>query len=118
MQRFLVAFFMLILISPVGRVLAGSDIPTSSSGATQKKPAQGNGADKARKAPDRAVPYGSVSGLSVGGSTKSAPGVSVSPGEALDQYGRSVSYESPEVARSQISAMTRVGTLHYVSYSP
>ena len=92
MQGFLIVSFMLILISPVGQVLAGSDIPASSSSATQKKSAQGNSADKARKGLDRAVPYGSVSGLSVGGSTKSAPSVSVSPGETLDQYGRSVSY--------------------------
>jgi hypothetical protein len=88
MQQFLIVSFMLILVSPVGQVLAGSDIPAPSSGATQKKLGPGNGTDKAREG---AQGVGVVSGLDVRGSTKSAPSVSVEPGVGIDGYGRSVS---------------------------
>lgn len=90
MQRVLIVSFTLILISPVGQLLAGSDIPTSSSSATQKKPPQGNVADKAPKGRDKTGGYGVASGVEVGGSAKSASSISVSPGEALDQNGRSL----------------------------
>jgi len=90
MQISLIVSFMLILVSPVGQVLAGPDIPTSSSRVTQKKPAQGNGVDKSRKGHDKAGGDGVVSGLEVGGSAKSASSISVSPGVGLSSDGRPV----------------------------
>ena len=90
MQRFLIVFSTLMLVSPADQVLAGSDTPMPASGATKNRSAQGNGADKAGKRLDKAVPYGAVSGLEIGGGTKSGSSLSVDPGTAVDGYGRSV----------------------------
>jgi len=97
MQRFLMVFLTFMLFSGVGQVFGASDPPAPSSGAPDKKPVQGNSAAKANRGLDKGIGYGTVTGLEVGGSTKGASSVSVSPGAAVSSDGRSVSQGRQQV---------------------
>ena len=82
----------LMIVLQTGQVLAAPDTPTSSYGVTQKKPAQGNSADKARKGHHKAGGDGVVSGLGVGASTTSPSSLSVRPGEGVGRDGKALSH--------------------------
>ena len=91
MQRSTILFLILAPVLPAGWPLAGLDPQTSSSGVTQKKTKEWNGADKKRQGPGQATGSGVVSGLAVGGNRNSTSNVKVSAGAALDRNGRNVS---------------------------